>query len=200
MALRTPVESAAPQRAALRIIGVDPGFAHTGVAVLEDTGQGIEARHVSVLKTEKQSEKKGVVALRKSVDDVRRFKEVHDGLCALIDLWKPRVLCLETYVPFGNRGMGWKTAKVEGIVQAVGMHHNLMVLAFLPLDLKRAFGLTKSASKLEIGNALQAKVPSLERLLASIPQTKHEHATDAAGHAYLGFAHLVELRQSLGDL
>ncbi len=80
-----------------------------------------------------------------------------------------------------------------------GSGNNILIQPFLPMDLKKAFGLSKSASKDEVGAAIQLKVEGLTEALALIrAQGDHEHVTDAAGHAYLGLMEIYKLRQQTG--
>jgi len=192
-----PLES--PPQSSLTVLGIDPGWASTGVAVLRKyADQSVECLHAGVIRTEKSS-KKDLRSLRVSADDTRRMKELHVGLAGIADAFDIQVLAYEVYSPYGKQGgNAWKASRAEGGVQIFGLERGMVVLPFLPQDLKRAFCGKVSASKDDVIEAMSKKVKSLEAMLLQLPKTMREHAADAAGHAYLAFEEMYRMRAMMG--
>lgn len=184
----------------LTVMGIDPGFASVGVAVLEESKVQAKITVLRVLKTEKGS-KKELRTLRMSADDSRRLQELWQHLSTLVRAYKPRALAVEAYSPFTGRGGGnaWKTSMVYGLVHGLGLAFDIPVFPFLPADLKRKFGMKASATKQDVADGLATFVPSVREALERLNKTDREHASDAAGHAYLAYAEVQKMRSLLGD-
>ena len=87
-----------PMSNEIRILGIDPGFASTGVACLvRDENGAIRVESVRVLSTKKAS-KKQRVALRVSADDLRRSRALWDGMHELAE--GVHAVAYEVYTPF----------------------------------------------------------------------------------------------------
>jgi Holliday junction resolvasome RuvABC endonuclease subunit len=184
---------------ALRVMGVDPGFASCGVVVLEQREGQVKALAANVLRTKKAS-KKALRDLRVSADDQRRLRAFWEGLQGIAAVHAPQALAVETYAPQPGRtgGNGWKAAVVYGLVQGLGLSQGLQVLPFLPADLKRVFTNSTSASKEAVADVVLTQVTGLAAFLDRLPAGQHEHVTDAAGHALLGLREMVEMRRMMG--
>ncbi len=185
----------------LTVVGIDPGWANQGMAVIRQTqGQPIELLAVKYTKTEKFKDKKAKQNLRVNVDDARRLRELWAGMDELVKPWGANAIAVEAYAPRPGMGGGnaWKSAMAYALVHGYALHRDITLQPFLPLDLKAAFGLTKSADKSEVGRAVCAKVPGLENALHKYPQGVWEHLTDAAGHAYLGLLEIYRMRKLMG--
>lgn len=193
----------------LRVMGVDPGWANMGIVVLEQTiGGPVKCLLAKHIKTESENKK---AKIRVSVDDARRLKEIWYAIALAAEEAGPiQAISAEAYAPFKGRmgGNAWKSAMGYAVVHCYGFSQNILVHPGLPSDLKRGFGLSKSASKDEVGDALQAKIEGLREILyaprkvggslLNIPEGSHEHVTDAAGHAFLGLMDIYKLRQQTG--
>jgi len=183
----------------LFVLGVDPGWSSVGVAILGKTGSNKPICHrAGVLRT-KKADKKALRALRVSADDSRRVKEIHNGLCDIVDQFNPQALAFEVYSPYGKQGgSAWKASRVEGGIQFFGLERGMLVLPFLPQDVKRAFCGKLNASKDDVIKAMTLKVENLEAMLKQWPKTQREHVADAAAHAYLAFEEMFRLRAMMG--
>ncbi len=185
----------------LRVMGIDPGWAKMGICVLEQTmGGPIRVKLARLAKTEKGKDAKAKME-RVSIDDGKRLRELWYQMAAAAQEAGTVVsIAAEAYAPFkAAGGNAWKSAMAYALVHGYGLGNNILIQPFLPMDLKKAFGLSKSASKDEVGAAIQLKVEGLTEALALIrAQGDHEHVTDAAGHAYLGLMEIYKLRQQTG--
>jgi len=134
-----------------------------------------------------------------TADDSRRMREIWNGLADLAVKWAPQALAFEVYSPYrAQGGTAWKAARIEGAVQMFGLERQMLVLPFLPQDLKRGFCGRASASKEAVLEALCSKVENLEQMVQTFPRTQREHVADAAGHAYLAFEEVFRMRAMLG--
>lgn len=185
----------------LRVIGIDPGFAKTGIVLLEQVpGAVIRCLMATVVVTKKDKPKLAKDRIRVSFDDTRRVSEFYHGLHDVMAVAQPHVMSVEAYANMPGRmgGNAWKTAIVYGAAQAMGLHHHLLLVVNTGHDIKKAFSLAKNASKDAIGAEVTRRVDGLSQRLTSIPQALREHVTDAAAHAYLGFTHVAEMRHNMG--
>ena len=207
MAKRTPMRSepiklekkawvAAPT---LIVMGVDPGLAATGVAILEKAeGKKPICLEMNVIRTQK-AKKKDLRGMRVTADDSRRMREIWNGLADMERKFKPQALAFEVYTPHkAQGGAAWKTGRIEGAVQMFGLERGMLVLPFLPQDLKRGFCGKLSASKEEVLDVMSVKVENLERMVHTFNKTLREHVSDAAGHAYLAFEEMYRMRAMMG--
>lgn len=184
----------------LRVMGIDPGWAKMGIVILEQTlGGPIVCKTAIFAQTKKDKDLKKK-HLRVSADDSRRLKEIWEAMDnAAAGVGGINGIAAEVYAPFkAQGGNSWKSAMAYALVHGYGMAKNIIVQPFIPQDLKRAFGLTLSASKDEIGCAVQTRVHGLTVALEKYAEGNHEHVTDAAGHAFLGLLEIYKLRQQMG--
>ena len=82
-------------------LGVDPGFANTGVGAVSLVDGQLVSRGVRVLQTTKGADKQ----FRAGQDDARRLRELFEGLTECFDLLRPDVLGVEAYTVFTPRGV-----------------------------------------------------------------------------------------------
>lgn len=184
----------------LGVIGVDPGFASMGLAALSQTlPHPVRCNFLSVASTKKASKKLRRL-LRVADDDQRRIRDLYYALAQAEAAWDVHAIAYEVYAPFKGRmgGNAWKAARVEGLVQGFGLGKELLVLPFLPQDVKRAFCGQVQASKEDVIAAMRKKLAGFNELIDQIPEGDREHAADAAGHAYLAFEEMYRMRQMTG--
>lgn len=182
------------------LLGLDPGFASTGYCLLQRHGEHVLPLAVGVIETAK-TPKKQMRDLRVTADDFRRVKEIYYALQKLMHDFRPVAIAYEVYQPFVGVQMrtgAWKTARVEGLITSMGLQHEAIVLPYLTGDLKRGIAVQKSATKVQVENAICDLVPELRPKFAAIAKTKREHVADAAGYAFLAFEELRRMAKALG--
>ena len=182
-----------------RVMGIDPGFGSCGIAILE-VAQGVPpiALKLKVIKTQKIA-KKLRTNLRASTDDMRRYSEIQKQLESVRREFVPSIAGVEAYMVFQARGgNAWKSAVVYGGVVMWALTQGLYVAPFLPADLKKRFTGQRSASKDDVAKQIGAEIVNFNNLLAAIPKTQREHASDAAGQALLAYEDAEEQRRQLG--
>lgn len=203
--IRTPVQvkptkAWANPQALQRVMGIDPGFAETGLVILERPHPKLPPALVTARTiTTKKATKKERTNLRVTNDDQRRYREIWTALEQFRVEFSPYAVGLEAYRVFqGRGGNAWKTAVVYGGVIFWAHSRDLYVAPFLPTDLKKRFCNKKSASKGDVEAVLCQLVPGLAVALDSVAAGRREHIADAAGHAYLVMEEVAEHRKMLG--
>lgn len=175
------------------VLGVDPGFASTGFALMrlgarpEDDG----VVRLGVIWTEPSAKKRKVLA---ADDNARRGRELARALHALLEeplrgcpLFVPGarvVLAAAEAMSYPrNAASAAKMAICWGVLLALLDRRALALAQASPQEVKRAVAGTKSAAKEQVRDALWERFgrSHLEHLLlhADVPGGEREHAYDA---------------------
>lgn len=194
----------------VRAIGCDPGFANTGLAVVELRDGQIRCLAVKYVHTPASRFKRSH-AVRTDADDLRRLKALFDAVAHAIDASKATVMGIEPYKIAGDRGApgrlarraggnAWKTTKSEGICVAAAFARGLQVYAHLPVELKLGICGYAQASKLAVERAILQSVPGAAKavLRADLAPKNREHVFDAIGHAVLALKTVSEVARMTG--
>lgn len=192
MVARTPVLPP------FRALGVDPGFANTGLAVVEvsPTPKLIALRFLETSK----SSKKAMRDIRVSADDQRRLRSIWDALSETIEQYHPNAIGVESYALFPGQlgGNSWKVALAYQLSVCVGWKYGVLPMVFRPDDLKRRFLGKNAGTKLAVEDVLKVLVLGFKDALLEFPKTKREHVTDAVGHAVLALEESAKMRAMYG--
>lgn len=157
------------------ILGIDPGIAGTGLAViaLASTVEVIELASVRTLPAGRKAR------LRQADDDAGRLRVILTTIDDLIKRHRPMVIAYET--PLGSKGAraAKSLAYVVGGVVTLGWSSGRAVMSVTPAEAKVAAADVKTASKRDIFDALT------RRFDLDLPAAKcdREHALDALGVA-----------------
>lgn len=180
------------------IIGIDPGFASCGYAIIDIGPSTKEAMVASlgVLRTKVSDKKQKVLA---SHDNVRRGRELVRPLRDLMlsgrilaekDLFAPAALkpvglvCAESMSFPRSASAAAKVAITWGLIIALLDQFDLPLLQASPQQVKRAVVGSASASKDEVKDALCKRFGrGLHRMVKAIPASEHEHCFDALASA-----------------
>jgi crossover junction endodeoxyribonuclease RuvC len=164
------------------VLGLDPGFAHVGYALVSVTSEAEQPLELGVISTKKNSNKQNVYA---SDDNLRRGREITHELQNIFKSSKSsiRALCVETMSFPRNAAVAAKMAMCWGVVAALSEFFNIPVVQVTPQQLKVALGLQRNATKPEVCSALQTRFGAklLEGQLAHVSASLHEHPLDALG-------------------
>lgn len=162
----------------MTILGIDPGFAALGCAVMEVTAGSERVLQVEVVRTEKSNRKAHV---RAAEDQHRRACILAGVLHRLVAEY--RVVAFAVEAPsFGRGGNGsgaaFKTGISWGVISTLALLLDLPVVQASPQDVKKALCGRKNASKEDVEGAIERRYPDL-----SWPRAKddREHVADAAG-------------------
>lgn len=173
--------------AAIRLIGIDPGFASMGLALLHIDGRGIEWTSAQLVETAPSPRRVHAYA---ADDTLRRAEEIAGELAVIFRAWcppsdPPLAVCVESFSPPRNSSAASKVAMAWGALVATARAHWVPVLQVSPQGLKLALTGDKTASKGDIAAAVEARCYSTpsDTQIERIPRSKREHVYDAAAAA-----------------
>jgi Holliday junction resolvasome RuvABC endonuclease subunit len=162
------------------LIGIDPGLARVGMALVHHDGTK-QLERLRLLETQKESDARNKWTV--SGDDNRRYWELHEGIVEFLAEVPPKekvLIAIESfaYVPGAGRNL-LKTAQAVGVIKGAIYAHGKRPIEFQPSQVKRTVLGSKSGSKAQIESVLKTWYPNLEEELALYPKGKREHLTDA---------------------
>ena len=165
------------------VLGVDPGFASVGYAVLRLESEGETLLRLGVVRTEKAAAKRNVKA---SEDNVSRARELAEAFQGLLDAHDIRLICAETMSYPRNSASAAKMALCWGVLAAISQQRGIPIVQATPQEVKKAVTGKKDASKEEVMAAVRRVHPVLEApagkrppLLADVAPSLWEHPYDA---------------------
>tara|TARA_R110002020_G_scaffold202722_1_gene405827 strand:+ start:11736 stop:12302 length:567 start_codon:yes stop_codon:yes gene_type:complete len=167
------------------ILGIDPGFASCGYALLSPVKGERESgpcfTSVGVIRTQKTQKK---IPLWE--DNTRRTGDLYGSLKTVLvsetDSIAPVLFAIEaeswTRMP-SDKLLGM----ARGAIYSLAFERGGAVEQYGPKELKKEFCGTGSASKTELEEKLIVLHPELEEFLNRLPKTQRSHAADAAACA-----------------
>jgi len=162
-----------------RVLGIDPGFAAVGVAVLELGSSPARDRLVDLhlLTTTKATKTRGV---RASDDNLLRARILSRDLGALMDKHQVRLVCAETMSFPRSASVAAKMAMCWGVLASLTEARSIPLAQATPKEIKDSLCGRKDASKDDIQSALRLLFPDrLDVCLEGIVASKREHPCDA---------------------
>ncbi|MDR1015952.1 MAG: crossover junction endodeoxyribonuclease RuvC [Coriobacteriales bacterium] len=158
----------------LRIFGLDPGLAHTGWGVLEQSGSRLRAIAYGCVVTGPETE----ISLR--------LHQIFSEVSAAIERYAAREFAIETVYHKGNDRSAIATAEARGAALVAAGEAGLKVGEYAPAKIKSAVCGNGRADKRQV----QFMVA---RLLGLQQEIKPDHCADALAaaicHAHLRHAH-----------
>ena len=152
----------------MRTLGIDPGIANTGLALVESTGTSYALRYHATLRTSK-----------KDTESVR-YRAIQYALAEVIDTYAPDLIAIERVFFNNNISSAMTTAGVIAIALCEAEAGAVPNYLLTPQEIKSASELSRTASK-----ASMAKVAT--RLFGlDFTETRQNHAIDAAFAAICG--------------
>ena len=148
------------------ILGIDPGTATTGFAIVEKTRVGLEALDFGVISTSKRKDLP--TRLVELVADFRKLVEVH----------RPDLLAIESLFFFKNQKTAFAVAQARGAIICAAKERGLDIVEPTPLQVKQAVTGYGKASKKQVQKMVQ-EIYHLEKL------PKPDDAADALAIAFI---------------
>jgi len=153
----------------MRILGIDPGLAITGWAVVDFDKKGnIDLVDFGAILTEKEVEVKD------------RLKDIYNDMHELLDKFKPEICGIETLLFYNNAKTAIVVGEARGVVLLTLSEENLLVYEFTPLQVKSSITGYGKATKKQV----QENVKTICKL-DSLP--KPDDAADAVAVAIACF-------------
>ncbi len=155
-----------------RIISIDPGYDRCGVAIIDVENNQGTLLHSVCLTTKKTDLQE------------KRIFSIYSEINALIEIWHPSAMALETLFFSVNKKSAIKVAEARGIVVLLAGIHNLNLVELSPQAVKLAMT--------GIGNSDKKMVQKMVSLTLKIDTSnKIDDEIDAIA---LGFAAIGEIR------
>lgn len=152
----------------MRVLGVDPGFATTGVAVVERDGGRLRHLLIGTLKTSAGQ------------PQAERLALLWQGMTALIAEHEPEVVAIERLFFNSNVKTAMAVGQASGVALAAAAQAGLQVHEYTPPEVKQSVAGVGGASKLQVQTMVAALLG-----LGEIPKPP-----DAADACALAICHL----------
>ena len=128
------------------ILGIDPGLANTGWAVLDVRSQFSDlSSQISVLRSENIQESQAgeyklveCGCLRTNIGEAsaRRLEKIYDELERLIKKYKVEAMAIESLFFAKNAKSAIKVSEAIGVIKVCGQRNGIEVVEFTPLQVK----------------------------------------------------------------
>ena len=148
----------------IRIIGIDPGLANTGIGII-DAVNGVP--HLVTY---------GVIETNTSEEKSKRLLYIYDNLSAIIDEFKPEQASMESLFFARNVTSAMAVAEARGVVTLLFEQKKIPLTEYTPNTIKLSVTGTASADK--------ALVEQYVKILLRLKtEPKPDHAADALAGA-----------------
>lgn len=160
------------------VIGVDPGFASIGVAVLELGRETERPILLHVIRTKPSTKKLKMLSVE---DNFWRTQAIAEQLNKILMSYEVVALGAESMSFPRNSSSSAKIGMAWGVIASLTLHYNIPVFQCSPQQLKAQMTGSKKASKEEVADALRKRYSDVDfdDLLKALPMGEHEHAWDA---------------------
>ena len=136
------------------ILGIDPGYARVGWAVLEVQSSKFKVQSCGCIETSKE------------MASQERLVDVYQQVCALIKKYQPDVLAIEELFFTTNAKTAFKVGEARGVITLAGAMQKIPVFSYTPLQIKIAVTGYGHADKSQVGRMIKAilKLKELPKL------------------------------------
>ena len=146
-----------PETPPRRILGIDPGLQNTGYAVLEISDKGPRVCEAGVVRSAEG---------RDPADMARRLKTLYDGICLVLDEWRPGVIVVEQlYAHYEHPRTAILMAHARGAYFLAGAQRGIPVLSYAATKVKKLVTGSGHAGKEQMQYAV-----ARELRLAELPE------------------------------
>ncbi|MFC1591743.1 crossover junction endodeoxyribonuclease RuvC [Thermodesulfobacteriota bacterium] len=153
-----------------RALGIDPGLAATGYAVIGSFSKGGEVCSAGSIKT----------APRHSVP--LRLQQIYREMSTLIETWLPQLIVVEdVYVLDKFPKAAIQLGEVRGVIYLAAQERAVEILSIRPTVVKSCLAGNGRATKQQVSR-------SVKRVLGLSREITPDHASDAAALALIGMS------------
>jgi crossover junction endodeoxyribonuclease RuvC len=110
----------------LRILGIDPGIAIVGFGIVDKQGSKLIPVQYGAIQTEAHT------------DPALRLKQIYDGVCHLIDQYKPEAMAVEKLFFNRNVTTAFAVGQARGVMILAAVQRGLQIAEYTPLQVKQA--------------------------------------------------------------
>lgn len=145
----------------MKILGIDPGMAIVGYALVEVKDDKIELLTSGSIQTDKK------------LDDAKRLLEIYNDLSQIVDKYKPDCASVEQLFFFKNQKTIIPVAEARGVILTVLEKFGVPTFSYTPMEVKQVLTGYGRADKKEVEQmvsfALQAdELPKLDDTVDAI--------------------------------
>jgi crossover junction endodeoxyribonuclease RuvC len=152
----------------IKVVGVDPGLAATGVAVVSGAGLKVEQYSFGTIKTSSRSR----------LQD--RLNSIYSKLTSILQAENPDLLVVEDIFSLDKYPKsGIALGKVTGVILLAGCHGNTPVLEISVREAKRVLTGSGAAGKQQLEESVRMRLKHPGKI-------KPDHASDALALAMVG--------------
>jgi crossover junction endodeoxyribonuclease RuvC len=127
----------------MRVLGVDPGLARTGVAVVEGTPGALRLAYA------------GCIVTQPGTPDAHRLSLLFDALCGVIDAHRPDAAAVEQLFFTSNRSTAMRVGEARGVALCALARGGLEVSEYTPTQVKEGIAGYGAASKAQVGRMVR---------------------------------------------
>lgn len=127
----------------IRIIGIDPGVAITGYAVIEES----ESDFTCITS--------GCIRTKKDLPPAARLQAIHDQVFELITSYNPQILAVEKIFFSKNVRTAFQVGEARGVIILAGARSGLDLFEYTPLQVKQAVAGYGKAEKVQVQKMVQ---------------------------------------------
>ncbi len=154
----------------MKIIGIDPGSRITGYGVIDKNSSGLQFVTCGVVKSSPK------------IPFPERLKELHDGLCQVIEKFNPQYASVEDIFFARNPSSALKLGQVRGALIIAAMGNDLIVKEFTAKQVKQTVA--------GYGQASKSQIQHMVRVTLNLTSSPSEDAADALANALCLATHL----------
>jgi crossover junction endodeoxyribonuclease RuvC len=153
-----------------KALGIDPGLAATGYAVIGTLKQGGELCAWGSIKTSPQ------------LDGPKRLHRIYTAIVSIIEQWQPNIMAIEdVYVLDRFPKAAIQLGEVRGVVYLAAQQHALEVTKIRPTEIKSCLTGNGRATKEQVHSAVK-------RILRNQQDITPDHASDATAIALISLS------------
>lgn len=141
----------------MKILGLDPSLTSTGWGIIEVSGNRIKYVADGIVKTDAK------------MDLAERLVKLYDGICEIIEIYKPDEAAIEEVFLNSNPYSSLKLGQARGVVFLAPAKYNIPVSEYEPNKIKKAV--------VGVGHAEKAQVQTMVKIL--LPGCKPQNADSA---------------------
>jgi len=128
------------------ILGIDPGLNTTGYGVLDSVGRRIKLLEGGIIRS-------------RSKELAEKIKEIHDGLCEVIAVFKPKELALEElYSHYARPTTAILMGHARGVICLAAAQNGITVHSYAATQVKKILTGHGHASKDQMQRAIQLEL------------------------------------------
>ena len=134
----------------MKILGIDPGMAIVGYAMI-----GVENDNIELLTS-------GSIQTDKKKDDSKRLLEIYNDLSTIVEKYQPDCASVEQLFFFKNQKTIIPVAEARGVILTVLEKYNIPTYSYTPMEVKQVLTGYGRAEKKEVEQMVKITLGDVE--------------------------------------